>query len=154
VNGIESDIATVAAAVRKLGADRSIVNEMTKAIRRAVPPIRGAVRRNALAYLPSRGGLGAWVARGSITARVRRSASNAGVTIVDGRNSAGGRTDMRRINAGTVRHPYWGDRRSWAPQTVRAGFFDDAITTDGARAFEAAVIDAVNVAAGRVVNGG
>lgn len=152
VQGAER-IALVASAVRRLGADRVIVNEMAKEIRQAVPPIRSAVKANAIAYLPKKGGLNTWVAKAKITARIRRSASNAGVTIVDGRNSAQKRTDMNKINDGTVRAPLFGNRTAWYPHRVRAGFFDDAITQDGADAFRAAVVVAVDRAAGRVLGG-
>lgn len=148
-----AELALVGRAVRSLGADRKIVNEMTKEIRRAVPPIRSAVKANALVYLPKRGGLNRWVASAKITAQVRRGASNAGITIVDGRNSAKKRTDMRKINAGTTRAPLYGNRSHWYPHRVRAGFFDDAITQEGADAFREAVIVAVDRAAGRVLNG-
>lgn len=148
------DIALVASAVRRLGSDRTIVTEMAKEIRRAVPPIRAAVKASAVAVLPARGGLGRWVARATLTARVRRSATTAGVALVDGRNSAGGRTDMKGFNAGATRHPYWGDRSHWAPQTVPAGFFDRAIETVGVSAFEDAVSTAVEHAASKVVHGG
>jgi hypothetical protein len=152
IEGAEQ-LALVGRAVRSLGADRKIVNEMTKEIRRAVPPIRSAVKQNAIAYLPKRGGLNRWVARGRITANVRRSANNAGVTIVDGKNSLKKRTDMRAINAGTTRAPLFGDRSNWYSHAVRPGFFDDAITQEGADAFREAVIIAVDRAAGRILGG-
>lgn len=146
-------IAEVAAAVRRLGSSRVIVNNMAKEIRRAVPPIRGAIRTNAVAYLPARGGFGKWVAKGKITARISRSARSAGVTIVDGRNSQNKRTDMKRINAGSTRHKTFG-RPPWHPQTVRSGFFDDAITDEGAAAFRAAVDVAVVNAINEVIGNG
>jgi hypothetical protein len=144
-------IATVASAVRSLGADRKIVTEMAKEIRAAVPPIRTAVRANAIAYLPGRNGLGPWVAKGSVTARIKRGANDASVTIVDGRNSTGGRTDMKAINAGKVRHPAWGNKKAWSMQTVRPGFFTNAITEEGADAFREAVIRAADNAAAKVL---
>lgn len=148
-----ADLALIGKAVRRLGADRTIVNEMTKEIRRAVPPIRAAVKQNAITYLPKRGGLNRWVASAKVTAQVRRGASNAGITVVDGRNSARKRTDMKRINAGSTRAPLYGNRGHWYPHTVRPGFFDDAITQDGADAFRDAVIVAVDRAAGRILGG-
>lgn len=150
VRGAEG-LALVATAVRRLGTDRTIVNEMAKEIRAAVPPVRKGFKANALAYLPRRGGLGAWVARAKVTARIRRSASNAGVTLVAGRNSQGGRTDMKRMDAGKTRHPMWGNRSAWAPQTVKAGVFTDAVTDEGAQAFREATVRAVDNAVVKVL---
>ena len=140
---IADDIGRVAAAVRKLGADRSIVTEMAKEIRRAVPPIRAAIRANALEYLPHGGGLAAWVSKARVTAAITRARNNAGVTIVDGRNSAGRRSDIKRMDQGTARHPTFG-HAPWVAQTVRAGFFTDAITDEGVTAFREATVDAVD----------
>jgi hypothetical protein len=150
VTGAEQ-LALVAHAVRRLGSDRVIVNNMAKEIRSAVPPIRAAVRANALGQLPHRGGLGVWVARARVTARIRRSATNAGISLVGGRNSGSRRrTDLRAIDAGTVRHPTYG-HGPWTPQTVTPGFFTRAVTDEGATAFRAAVVVAVDNAAREVL---
>lgn len=143
VDIIATDIGRLATAVRKLGADRSIVNNMAKEIRAAVPPIRSAVRANAVRYLPGRGGLGAWVAKARVTAQIRRGARNAAVTIVDGRNSSGKRSDIKAIDLGGTRHPTFG-HKPWTAQSVRAGFFTEAITDEGVEAFRAATIVAVD----------
>jgi hypothetical protein len=141
----------VGAAVRRLGTDRVIVNEMAKEIRQAVPPIRAAIRAHALATLPRRGGLAAWVAKAKVTALVRRGASNAGVTIKDSKTSRGNRHDMRAVNAGFIRHPLWGNRQHWYSQRVAPNFFDDAITEEGVTAFRHAVVVAVDRAIERVL---
>lgn len=146
-------LALVAESVRRLGTDRKIVNEMAKEIRRAVPPIRRAIRANAIETLPHRGGLNVWVSRGRVTANVRRAANNAGITIFDGRNSAGKRSDFVGLNDGTIRHPLFGNREHWYPQQVRANFFTDAITEEGVRAFREAVVVAVDRAAAEVLGG-
>jgi len=140
---IADDIGRVAASIRKMGADRAIVNEMAKEIRAAVPPIRAAVRANALAYLPGSGGLGAWVAKSRVTAAIRRARNNASVTLVGGRNSRGKRSDIKRLDAGSTRHPTFG-HAPWTPQTVRAGFFTEAVTDEGVEAFRAATVSAVD----------
>jgi hypothetical protein len=144
------DIALVARAVRRLGTDRVIVNNMAKEIRRAVPPVRAAVRANAVAILPRRGGLGAWVAKTRVTARIRRSASNAGITFVGGKNSKGKRSDLKRMDAGQTRHPTFG-HRPWVAQSVTPGFFTHAVTEEGATAFREAVVVAVDNAAREVL---
>ena len=121
------DIRNVAREVRKLGDGRVIVNNMAKEMRAAVPPVRKAVKARALLILPHRGKLGKWVASSTIRASVRRSQRNAGVSLVGGRNSAGGRSDLKRIDRGMVRAPAWGNRRHWHLEKVPAGFFTDAV---------------------------
>lgn len=150
VEGAES-IALVAKRVRQLGAGREVLTNMTRNIRRSVgPPVRTAVRASALATLPHSGGLGAWVARVSVLVRVRRSASNAGVSVTAGRNASGHRADIKAIDAGNVRHKAWG-HAPWSAQSVPAGFFSDAVTEEGMTAFREAVVAAVNQAAAEVL---
>lgn len=142
VEGAEG-IALVALAVRRLGNDRTIVNNMAKEIRKAVPPVRAAIKANAVATLPHSGGLGTWVARARVSARIRRSAKSAGVTFTGGRNSKRRRSDLKRIDGGSTRHPTFG-HGPWSPQTVTPGFFTQAVTDEGAQAFRTAVVVAVD----------
>lgn len=141
----------VGEAVRRLGSDRTIVTQMTKEIRRAVPPIRRAVKANAVEYLPHSGGLNVWASKGRVTANVRRGAKNAGITIFDGRNSSRKRSDFDALNEGSIRHPLFGNREHWYPQVVRANFFTDAITDEGVQAFREAVVVAVDNAVREVL---
>jgi hypothetical protein len=147
------DIARVAAEVRRFGNGREIPNKMAKRIRRAVPPIRRAVKASAVATLPSGGGLGSWVARAGVRASVRRGGRSAGIALVSGRRSQGGRSDLRRINEGRTRHPLWGNRRHWYPQTVTPGYFDRAVEGDGLDAFRREVNDAIGDAVREVFGG-
>lgn len=125
VTGAE-EIRLVGRIVRKLGDGRTIPNKMAKEIRRAVPPIRKAIKAHEIEILPHRGGLGRWVASGGIRASVRRGARTAGISLVQGRNSRGGRSDLRKIDRGMVRAPAWGNRKAWHLQHVPAGAFTDA----------------------------
>lgn len=137
-------IALVAKRVRQLGSDRTIINNLTKRIRTGIAPIaRPAVRASALATLPAAGGLGAWVARVRVLVQVRRGAQTAGVTISAGRNSAGGRSDIRAIDAGGVRHQTFG-HRPWVTQSVPAGFFSQAIDETAVLAFREMTVAAVD----------
>jgi hypothetical protein len=146
-----AEIAAIAAACRSLGVDRSIVNDMAKEIRKAVPPIRRAVKVRAVQILPHRGGLGSWVAKARITSSIRTSGNSAGVKIKGGRNSRGGRSDLKAIDAGQVRHPTWG-HRPWSAQAVRAGFFTDAATPVARDHLERAVLVAADHAAERILH--
>lgn len=109
-------------------------NEIVKALRtelrKPVPAAREKIRAAARALLPARHGLGAWVARSTITASVRvRSAKSAGITLRGGRNSQRKRSDINAIDRGRVRAPSWGHRGpgDWHTQTVPSGFFTDTV---------------------------
>lgn len=104
---------------------REIVKAMNKGIRATVPAVRTKIRAAALALLPSSGGLAKFVASARINLKVKTSGRAAGVRLVGGRNSAGGRTDMRSIDRGRVRAPSWGRRArgDWHTQAVTPGYF-------------------------------
>jgi len=120
-------IAAVAAALRHLGTDRTIVNEMAKEIRRVSPDMRQAIKDSAIEHLPKRGGLNRWVAAAKVRTSIRRSPRSAGITFVVSRNSIHGKTDMDAINRGRLRHPVFGNRRKWVVQAVEPGFGDKAL---------------------------
>lgn len=141
----------VGIAVRRLGSDRTIVNEMAKEIRGAVPPIRAAVKASALANLPKRGGLNRWTASAKLTAQVRRGAQSAGVSLRDSKGSRGKRHDLRALNDGFIRHPLWGNREHWYPQRVAPEFFQKAIVPEGVDAFRNKVVVAVDRAVEKVL---
>lgn len=140
-------LALLGKAVRKLGSDRTILKHLTKRVKKLGAPIRAELKASAVATLPRRGGLGVWVAKSRINVTVRRGADTAGVSITEGRNSAGGRSDLRRINAGTTRHPYFGKRSHWYPQRVNAGFatkvFEGPIVTEFRNQTLAAIDDSI-----------
>lgn len=106
---------------------REIVKAIGRGVRAGLPPVRRAIRARALSSLPSRNGLAAWVAKSSITARIKLGSRSGTIKLVGGRNSAGGRSDIKAIDAGRVRAPSWGRRGvgSWHSQTVRPGFFTE-----------------------------
>lgn len=141
---IGRNIAEVAAAVRALGDGRTIPSQMAKRIRRAVPGIRRQIRAHELAVLPHRGGLNEWVARALVRANVRRGPRSAGVKLVQGRNSFGGRSDFARMDQGVIRAPAWGNREAWHTQAVTAHAFTDGAAGGPALAeFRDAVVEAV-----------
>jgi hypothetical protein len=145
-----AEIAEVARAVRRLGNDRLIVNNMAKEIRKAGKPITKAMKAHARATLPKRGGLNVWASRASIRVAVRRGARSAGINIVAGRNSQQGRTDLRGLDAGRVRSPAWGHRSRWHATSVAPGAFTDPVTDEGVEDFRRAITQAVNDAARQV----
>lgn len=136
-------IAAVAARVRELGTDRVVVNNLAREIRSVGKPAKAAVKARALATLPARGGLNAWVARAAVRVAVRRGTRTAGVSLVAGRNSQRRRSDLKAIDAGRVRAPAWGRRTSWHVQAVTPGFFTEAVDASAVTEFRAGMVRAI-----------
>jgi hypothetical protein len=127
--------------------DRKVVlRELRRNIRRPVPVVRKAIRARALDTLPSRGGLNVWAASTRISVTIRVAGRAAGVRLKGGRNSAGGRSDIKALDRGRVRHPSWGRRGAgqWFNQTVPAGFVTGPVTES--TEWHKACIDAVDAA--------
>lgn len=146
-------LALLGKAVRKMGADKTILKNLTKRIKTMAPDIRKAVRASAIATLPKRGGFGIWVAKSSVNVSVTRGANTAGVRIVAGRNSAGGRSDIRRIDAGGTRHMLFGNRHVWYPQRVVPGFASNVIQGPLGDVFQAHTIEAIDDTIAEVLGG-
>lgn len=139
--------------LRKFEGRKEVVKQLRKEIRKPIPAVRKAIKRAALDTLPHRGGLGVWVSKTKITAAIKLSGRSAGVKLKAGRNSAGGRSDMKAINRGRVRAPSWGrrTRASWHTQTVPAGYFTD--TAADASEWRAAAVSAVDNALQTIARG-
>jgi hypothetical protein len=133
--------------IRGFDKRREIVKALGKAIRKPVPAVRRAIKARALETLPHRGGLGAWVAASRVTTQVKLAGRTAAIRLTGGRNSRGGRSDIKAIDAGHVRAPSWGKRTdaSWHTQTVAPGFFTKPASEAGqwVRAADAAVDQAL-----------
>lgn len=116
--------------LRKFEDRKEVVKQLRKEIREPVPLVRKAIRGRALATLPHRGGLNAWVAKVRINVAIKLSGRSAGVRIRGGRNSTGGRTDTKAIDRGRVRAPSWGHRgrKAWHTVVVASGFFTKPAT--------------------------
>lgn len=123
---------------------KDLTAHLRSRFRAAVPPVRQAIKARAVATLPRRGGLNRWVAALRITAKITLSGRRASVQIKGGRNSARGRSDIRRIDKGRVRAPSWGrrGRGAWHNQTVTPGFF--TTTSSETDAWRAACVAAMN----------
>ena len=81
--------------------------------------------RRARVALLARGGLNAWVSKIRINTQIKTSGRRAGIKLVGGRNSEGGRSDVSAIDRGRVRAPTFGHRskNAWHTVTVEPGFF-------------------------------
>lgn len=111
--------------LKKFEGRKEVTKQLRREIRRPVPAVRKAVQRRALDTLPRRGGLNVWVSKTKVTAQIKLSGRAAGVRLKGSRKSAKDKSDLRRLDAGRVRHPSWGRRGvgQWHTQTVPDGFF-------------------------------
>lgn len=142
-------IALVGEHLRKMGNDRTIVNQMAKEIRTAGKPVKKAVKANALTMLPKKGGMNVWAARTRVNVRVRRAPSTAGIDFVAGRTKRGGKADIKRLDAGKLRAPNFPRvpfKTQWHLQTVPEGFASKAVEGPGLDEFEAACDRAIRKA--------
>lgn len=111
--------------LRRFRARGEVAKALRARIREPLPAVRRAIKRRAVTTLPAGGGLNVWVSRTRITAVVKLSGRDAAIRLRGGRKSLHGVSDIRRIDAGRVRHPSWGrrGRGEWHTQRVMAGFF-------------------------------
>ena len=111
--------------LRRFEGRREVTKALRKRIREPLPGVRKAIRRRALESLPKGGGLNVWAAKTRVSAKVSTSARGAGVKLKGSRKSTKGKADLRRMDAGRVRHPSWGRRRpgDWHTQRVEPGYF-------------------------------
>jgi hypothetical protein len=134
---------------------REVVKALRKSMREPVPKIRTDVRDRARDILPRSGGLNEWVAKSKISATVKVASRTVGLIVKGGRNSAGGRSDLRAINRGRLRAPNWGRKakaRDWHTQQVPDGYFSDP-ALDNAFYVEVAHIRAINRAFDQIRRG-
>jgi hypothetical protein len=107
--------------------------EMPKALRRAAKPMVLAIRAEAVASLPSGGGLGEYVAAAAISTVVKTGADNTTLQLRGRRKQTrdgGKQVDLPAIARGLLRHLTYG-RRPWVTQQVQPGFWDRGV--DNAR---------------------
>jgi hypothetical protein len=126
------DLRTLVASLRAYDRGGVLLKAVRAELREPVPVVRRRIKAVAVETLPHAGGLGAWVAGTKITAKVTLGGKRVIVVLRGGRNSkgnlrgtGGGRTDVRSIDRGRVRHPSWGRRYrgQWFTQSVPEGFF-------------------------------
>ena len=116
--------------VEQILAEQRVLQYLKRGLSKATPKVRKAIRASALATLPKRGGLNKWVAKAAVKARTTVTGDGINVHLSAGRDSARGRSDLKRIDAGRVRHPAWGrrGRGSWSVTSVEPGFFTKPAT--------------------------
>ena len=116
--------------LRKFDDRKEVVKQLRQEIRKPVPAVRKAIKARALETMPKAGGLNVWVSKTRMTVQIKLSGRAAGVRLKGGRNSTGGRSDIRAIDRGRLRAPSWGHRGkgAWHTQEVKAGFFTEPTT--------------------------
>lgn len=109
-----------------------LVKELQQAGKAAVKPITPKSRQRALERLPSTGGLNRRVAKAPqrVTARTGGSTASVRVTV------AGKKSGAYKANEGSVRHPVFGRRGTFAETKVRPGWFSDTVEEETPRARE------------------
>jgi len=119
-----AELKRVAAAIKASG-DENLSKELNKALSRAAKPLKKSARQGALQILPYRGGLAERVAGSRFTSRVTKRGKGAGLTIV-----GTGQDNLTRMDAGTVRHPVFGNRNRWVTERINPGWFTKPLTLD------------------------
>jgi hypothetical protein len=118
-----AELRYLAAKFRKAAA-RDLTRVLKRAQREAVKPLQKAIKEEALATLPKRGGYSVVMAK---AVKVSASGGTPGRPLIV-RIYARGKTeerDVRQVNAGILRHPVFGVwRRRVPPTRVRPGFVD------------------------------
>ena len=132
--------------LRGFSGRKEIVKALRKEMRKPVPVIRKQIKARALVEMPRRGGLNVWVSKTKVTAQVKINSRTINVKLTGSRKSATAESDLRRLDAGRIRHPSWGRRGKgqWHPQSVPPGFFTRPV--EGTDAWRQACIDAANEA--------
>lgn len=110
--------------LKAFSGSNAIINEVRRDLRKPLPALRREIRSSAKSTLPSQNGFGAWVARATLTVRLRTIGRSAGIKLKLSRKNESSKADLKALDdSGRVRHPLWGNRKRWFGQGVKAGFF-------------------------------
>src|SRR5215216_537781 len=138
VTGAE-ELHRVAAVLRAEGSSPKVARDITRETHRGGPAIRAAFKAHAMAVLPKRGGLNAWVASSRMTFRQTHGALTGGMRVKVGRNSRSGRAELEGLDNGLVIHPFYG-HSPWSSEGVVPESISEPILNEGERVLHAAVV--------------
>lgn len=145
VEGAEA-LARLARDLRRFDHGKEVVKAMRTELRAPVKGARAKIRAHALAILPARNGLNAWIARSKVISQIRIGGREAYVRLRGTRsNQTGRKSDLTSVDRGRLRAPSWGHRGpgAWHTQNVRTGFFTNAVReSDWTQAIDNAVDEA------------
>jgi hypothetical protein len=126
---------------------KDLRKELFAGLNRATKPLRAEAKANALATLPSSGGLAARVAAANMTVR----GGGARVTIVARPSKRGGSFHPIEIDGGVVRHPVYGHGPT-VNQHVKPGWFTRPMQA-GADEVRHELVAAIDVVARKLAAG-
>jgi hypothetical protein len=152
----------VAAAIKAAG-DKTMGREMSAGLRRAVKPLQEAIRDSADETLPKAGGYAAEFTRSMrFRTATRAGGRTAAVRLTTFSDGTKERRDIRRLEAGQLRHPVYGRSRPlrnrqrvpnpWAVTTIEAGFFQRG-TDKAAAVVEKEMLTVLDGLAARIAKG-
>lgn len=118
----------LAARVKDAG-DKKLRTATGKAIRDVAKPAGKRILGKAAESMPQRGGLAAKIASGSIGVRSSYSGSRAQVSLLLKAHGY----DLNPLERGELRHPVYGNRKSWVRQSVPANRFTEAFEAEAPR---------------------
>lgn len=108
-------LALISKVLKDVG-DKDLQRELYRGLNRVTTGLKADAQREAGARLPRGGGLAARVAGAKLTT----SRARGGISI-----RAKGLAQLAGMDAGTVKHPVYGNRGAWVSQGVTPGWFSD-----------------------------
>lgn len=125
-----NDLTQLAAALKQAGdPGRGLRRELSSSLNRETKHTRAELK-GSFGALPSSGGLARLVESSALfSTSTTTGAATAGVRIRGRRRGVRG-PSLRRLNAGVLKHPVFGNRSVWAEQSVAKGFLDEAFQGD------------------------
>ena len=147
---------TGAEQLRALGRDLKAAGEEGKGLRRkmlagmraAGRPLAEKVKESARDNLPKRGGLNEWAAASRVTVRNSLTGKSVGTRIVVGKR----KHDISDMDAGSLRHPVYGNRKKWVGQSIAEGAFSKPLE-HSAPEIQAALLAVMEMTARQIERG-
>ena len=131
LDDLAASLAAVAGRLREIG-EGGLARELTAAVRRATDPVPAAVHARVQEEMPHRGGYAATLdADLAISRHVFTGGDQARVIITA--EARAKKRKLRRLDAGFLTHPLFGDREHWYTQPVTPGWFEAAVLADAPR---------------------
>lgn len=147
ITGAE-EFAVLSRALKQAGA-KDLQRELSKSINRTVKPLTQDVKQNVGRFVPGR--YAAVLAPSlRITTSRRGSGRNPGVRLKAKATTGRGKPrELKRLDAGQLRHPLFGNRRHWFSQTVRPGFYTETLEQD-APTVRRELLEAIRIVAAKI----
>jgi len=116
------DFKKLAAQIRTEGR-KDLSRQLDKALARTVVPVEKSIKLESAQTMPKSGGYAGEMSRSLRFKTQKRTGGNSAsyslITYADGKAE---RRDIRALEAGNLRHPIFGNRKTWALTKIRPGF--------------------------------